>query len=323
MPQSPANTNVRLGLFVAAGLACLITTLFLIGRQQNLFGKSLVVDADFRNVSGLLTGNNVRLAGINVGTVKSITILNDSTVRVRMSLNREVQPFVKKNAVATVGTDGLVGNTIVNLTAAAAPAPPVQPGDLLPTKVPLTLDDMMGTFNVSNKNLVAITTDLRQVSHKLNGSDALWQLLDDQQLATNLRQTLRQAASATAGLQSAARDVQQLTHGIRQGRGAAGYLLTNNDFAGQMRHTTRQLARSSDTLAATLGSLQHQVKAGRGPIHTLLADTAMSRQLRQTMTNAEQGTDGFSQNMEALKHNFLLRGYFRKQAKKKAQAAGQ
>ena len=68
-----------------------------------------------------------------------------------------------------------------------------------------------------------------------------------------------------------------------------------------MRHTTRQLARSSDTLAATLGSLQ----------------------LRQTVTNAEQGTDGFSQSMEARKHNFLLRGYFRKQAKKKAQAAGQ
>ena len=320
MPQSPANTNVRLGLFVAAGLACLIVALFLIGRQQNLFGKSLTVEADFRNVSGLLTGNNVRLAGINVGTVKKITIVNDSTVRVRMSLDRQVQPFVKKNAVASVGTDGLVGNTIVNLTAAAAPAPPVQAGDVLPTSTPLALDAMLGTFNVSNKNLVAITTDLRHISHKLNGSDALWQLLSDQQLTTNLRQTVRQAASATAGLQLAAHDVQQLTHGIRQGRGAAGYLLTNNEFASQMRHTTRQLARSSDTLAATLGSLQHQVQSGRGPVHTLLADTTMSRQLRQTMTNAEQGTAGFSQSMEALQHNFLLRGYFRKQAKKQAKA---
>ena len=61
---------------------------------------------------------------------------------------------------------------------------------------------------------------------------------------------------------------------------------------------------------------------GAGSRHVLDA-AAMSRQLRQTMTNAEQGTDGFSQSMEALKHNFLLRGYFRKQAKKKAQAAGQ
>jgi phospholipid/cholesterol/gamma-HCH transport system substrate-binding protein len=323
MPQPSANTNVRLGLFVAAGLACLMAALFLIGRKQNLFGASLTVDANFRNVSGLLTGNNVRLAGINVGTVKTITIVNDSTVRVRMSLDRNVQPFVKKNTVASVGTDGLVGNTIINLTAAAVPAPSVQAGDVLPTSTPLALDAMLSTFNVSNKNLVAITTDLREISHKLNGSNALWQLLNDQQLATNLRQTMRQAATATAGLQTAAHDVQQLTHGIRQGRGAAGYLLTSNEFAIQMRHTTRQLARSSDTLAATLGSLQHQVQAGRGPVHTLLADTAMSHQLRQTMRHVEQGTEGFNQNMEALKHNFLLRGYFRKQAKKQAQAAGQ
>lgn len=323
MPQPPANTNVRLGLFVAAGLSCLMAALFLIGRKQNLFGSSLAVAADFRNVSGLLNGNNVRLAGINVGTVKKIVILNDSTVRVSMSLDRQVQPFVKKNAVASVGTDGLVGNTIVNLTAVAAPASPVQAGDVLRTNTPLALDAMLGTFNVSNKNLVAITTDLRQVSHKLNGSDALWRLLNDQQLATNLRQTLRQAATATAVLQASAHDVQQLTKGIRQGRGPAGYLLTNTEFAGRMRHTTRQLAGSSDALAATVASLREQVQLGHGPLNTLLVDTAMSRQLRQTMRHIEQGTTGFSQSMEALQHNFLLRGYFRKQAKKKAQAAGQ
>lgn len=90
-----------------------------------------------------------------------------------------------------------------------------------------------------------------------------------------------------------------------------------------MRHATRQLARSSDTLAGTVGSLQRQVQTGKGPLHTLLTDTAMSGQLRQTFGNVEKGTAGFNQNMEALKHNFLLRGYFRKQAKKKAQVASQ
>ena len=321
MPQPPASTNVRLGLFVTAGLACLMAALFLIGRKQNLFGASLAVAADFRNVSGLLTGNNVRLAGINVGTVEQIAILNDSTVRVFMSLDQKVQPFVKKNAVASVGTDGLVGNTIVNLTAAPTPAAPVQAGDVLPTRTTLALDAMLGTFNVSNKNLVAITTDLRQVSHKLNGSDALWQLLNDQQLAANLRLSLRHAATATAALQASARDVQQLTRGVRRGQGPAGYLLTDTEFAGQMRHTSRQLAGSSDTLIATLASLRQQLQAGHGPVNTLLVDTAMSRQLRHSVRNMEQGTAGFSQSMEALQHNFLLRGYFRKQAKNQAQAA--
>jgi phospholipid/cholesterol/gamma-HCH transport system substrate-binding protein len=102
--MATASNRIRLVLFVLAGLAVLIVTLVLLGKRQNLFGSSLAVQADFRNVSGLLTGNNVRLAGITVGTVKKINILNDSTVRVVMHLNRDVQPYVRKNAVASVAT---------------------------------------------------------------------------------------------------------------------------------------------------------------------------------------------------------------------------
>ncbi|MDQ2772338.1 MAG: MlaD family protein [Bacteroidota bacterium] len=320
--MATASNRIRLVLFVLAGLAVLIVTLVLLGKRQNLFGSSLAVQADFRNVSGLLTGNNVRLAGITVGTVKKINILNDSTVRVVMHLNRDVQPYVRKNAVASVGTDGLVGNTIVNLTAVPAPAPLIADGDILRTSTPPAIDEMLKTLSVSNKNLVGITEDLHQITGKLNGSRALWELLGDQQVADNVRQSLRHVASASATLQASANDIGHLTRGIRQGRGPAGYLLTDKAFAGQMRHVTRQLARSSDTLAGTLGSLQQQVQTGAGPLHTLLTDTAMSGQLRQTLGNVREGTAGFNENMEALKHNFLLRGYFRKQAKKKAKAAG-
>ncbi|MFC7671015.1 MlaD family protein [Hymenobacter humi] len=213
MPESSAANNLRLGAFVMVGLASLVALLFLLGRKQNLFSSSMDVEADFRNVSGLLTGNNVRLAGIPVGTVRRIQIVNDSTVRVVMSLNRDVQPFVKKNAVASIGTDGLVGNTIVNLSAVPAPAQPIQPGDRLATTSPLGIDDMLKTLNVSNKNLVGITRDLGQVSHKLNNSTALWSLLDDRQLVANVRQSVRSAASAASQLQGAAHDVKLLTRG--------------------------------------------------------------------------------------------------------------
>ncbi|QIL75040.1 MlaD family protein [Hymenobacter sp. HDW8] len=320
MPQSTASNHIRLGLFVAVGVGCLMTVLFLLGRKQNLFGSSLEIMADFRNVSGLLIGNNVRLAGIDVGTVRRIQIVNDSTVRVVIHLNRDVQPFVKKNAVASIGTDGLVGNTIINLNAVAAPAPPIEPGDMLRTKKPLAVADMLNTLDISNKNLVGITQDLRQITSKLNGSKAIWQVLDDQQLAENLGVTLRRAASTTAALQASALDLQRITNDVRRGRGPAGYLLTDTSFANRMRYTTRQLASSSDTLAATMASLKQQVQTSGGPLNTLLVDTAMSQQLRRTLQNVEKGTEGFSRNMEALQHNFLLRGYFRRQQKKQAQA---
>ena len=329
MPQRPASNNVRLGLFVVAGMGFLLVTLFLLGRQQNLFSRSLVVTADFRNVSGLLTGNNVRLGGIPVGTVRKIQLLNDTTVRVAMNLNRDVRPFVRKNAIAAIGTDGLVGNTIINLSAGVGPAAPVDAGDRLKTKPQLGFDAMLRTLNVSNRNLVGITRNMRKITEKLNASPALWELLGDTQMVANVRLSVRHATAATAAakaagtqLSAAAQDVHQLTRGVRQGRGPIGYLLTDTAFGGRLGHASRQLAGTSDTLATTLANLKRQVQTGGGPVSTLLTDTALSRKLRQTLTNVEQGTEDFSQSMEALKHNFLLRGYFRRQEKKQARTAG-
>ncbi|SHJ81443.1 phospholipid/cholesterol/gamma-HCH transport system substrate-binding protein [Hymenobacter daecheongensis DSM 21074] len=330
MSQRTASNHVRLGLFVLVGLGILLVTLFLLGRQQNLFSRSFLVQADFRNVSGLLTGNNVRLGGIPVGTVRKIQILNDTTVRVVMNLNRDAQPFVRKNAVAAIGTDGLVGNTIINLSARPGPAPAVQPGDVLRTKSPVGIDDILSTLAVSNKNLVRITRNMTSITEKLNTSPALWGLLSDEELAANLRQSVRNTAAATAlaqgtgeHLHAAAHDVKVLTRGARQGRGPLGYLFTDTAFAGQLGHAARQLAGTSDTMATMLNGLKTQVRTGEGPMSTLLTDTTFSRQMRQSMGHVAQGTQDFSQTMQALQHNFLFRGYFRRQQKRQARAAAQ
>jgi phospholipid/cholesterol/gamma-HCH transport system substrate-binding protein len=319
MPQnSPANT-VRLGLFMLLGVGFLLAMLYLMGRQQSLFGHNLVVQADFRNVSGLLTGNSVRLGGITVGNVKAINLLNDSTVRVSMSLSKDAQGFVRSNAVAGIGTDGLVGNTIINLTAQAAPAPAVQSGDVLRTKTPLAIDAMLGTLDISNKNLAVITQSLRQMTAKLDTS-ALWQLLNDKQLSAQVRQSLGHVAAASAQLRRTATDAALLTQGVRQGRGPLGYLLTDKQLPAQLGRAGRQLASTTDTLAATVTGLKHQLLAGRGPAHTLLADTTAARQVRQSLHHVQQSTQKLDESMTALQHNFLLRGYFKKQAKHRAQA---
>ena len=320
MSQNSPGNSVRLGLFTVLGVGFLLALLYLMSRHQNLFGRSLVVQADFRNVSGLLTGNNVRLGGISVGNVKGIDLLNDSTVRVSMSLSRDAQSFVRQNAVATIGTDGLVGNTIINLTAQAAPAPPVRAGDVLRTTAPPSIDVMLGTLDVSNKNLAAITHSLRQMATRLDTS-ALWQLLNDQQLPANVRQSLNHVTAASAQLRRAATNAAQLTQGVRQGRGPLGYLLTDSKLPAQLGHAGQQLARTTDTLAATVAGLRHQLLDGQGPAHTLLTDTTAARQLRQTLRHVQQSTQKFDQSMTALQHNFLLRCYFKKQAKRKARAA--
>jgi len=68
--------KIRLGLFVAGGLALFVFAIFIIGRQKNLFNPVYRLSALFYNVSGLQVGNNIRFSGINVGTVDNITIIN-------------------------------------------------------------------------------------------------------------------------------------------------------------------------------------------------------------------------------------------------------
>src|SRR5689334_12869651 len=101
--------NIRLGIFVLAGTVFIIVMLYLIGSKQNLFGSTFRISAQFYTVNGLMEGNNVRFAGIDVGTVEKVEIISDSTVNVVMLIEEKIRPYIKKNAIASVGTDGLMG----------------------------------------------------------------------------------------------------------------------------------------------------------------------------------------------------------------------
>lgn len=109
MPHSQ-QFKTRLGLFIAGGLALFAITIFFIGKQKNLFNPVFNLSTTFQNISGLQTGSNIRFAGINVGTVDNISIINDSTVKVDLLLRKEVQQFIKCNSEAGIGSSGIIGD---------------------------------------------------------------------------------------------------------------------------------------------------------------------------------------------------------------------
>ena len=105
--------KVRLGLFIAGGIALFVIAIFIIGRQKNLFNPVFRLSTTFYNVSGLEVGSNIRFSGINVGTVDRIKIINDSTVRVDMLISKNVQPFIKTDCEAGIGSSGIIGDRIL------------------------------------------------------------------------------------------------------------------------------------------------------------------------------------------------------------------
>ena len=114
--------KIRLGLFIAVGLALFVVAVFVIGKQKNLFNPVYKLTATFYNVSGLQVGNNIRFSGITVGTVDNISIINDSTVKVTLVIRKDVAQFIKSDCQVTIGSEGLLGDRLLIITQGTANA---------------------------------------------------------------------------------------------------------------------------------------------------------------------------------------------------------
>ncbi|MBN8696403.1 MAG: MCE family protein [Bacteroidetes bacterium] len=319
------SKNIRVGLFVLIGTALLIVALYLIGSKQNLFGSTFTLKAQFYNVNGLMAGNNVRFTGIDVGTVESVEIINDTTVSVTMIIEDKVQEFIKKNAVAIVGTDGLMGNKLVNIIPTDGPAEGVEDGDMLLSRNPVGTDDMMRTLNITNENVREITEEIKLIVQKLNSPNSLWSILMDTIVAENVKQAIVNIKVTGERTALITGDLNRIVKHVREGKGTIGALVTDTAFSSKLHQSIVNIELISDSLALVTGDLHYvtsKIKKGEGAIGTVLMDTTFVNNLNKSMQNIESGTKGFDDNMEALKHNILLRNYFKKKEKEAKKNAG-
>ncbi|CAD5265203.1 MULTISPECIES: MlaD family protein [unclassified Imperialibacter] len=314
--------NAKVGLFVIAGVAFLVIMLYMIGRNRNLFGSTFSVVAVVSNVSGLLPGNNVRFMGIDVGTVKSVTIANDTSIYVTMVIDNEVKPYIKKNAVASVGTDGLMGNKLINITSQSAYAEAVAEGDIISSEAPVETDAMLRTLNTTNQNIEKITQNLYEISERLNRSNSLWTLLSDTLIAMDFKRSVGALEKATGNAVEITRIGKELAFSLQQGDGLVSTLFTDTTMVQDLNSSLRNIENvSNETLLMmeNIRQLSDQMKEGEGAAGLILADSAFREKLMNSALSLEQGTDRFNENMEALKSNFLFRRYFKKLEKQKQQ----
>ena len=193
--------KVRLGLFIAGGLALFVIAIFIIGKQKNLFNPVFKLTTTFYNVSGLQVGNNIRFSGINVGTVDNINIINDSTVRVDMLIKKSVQQFIKTDCEAGIGSAGIIGDRILIITQGSNDAPLVKDGQQIESKEPVETDAIMASLQVTADNAAIISYQLAEIMIKINsGNGTLGRLIQDSTIAENINQTIVNLKSSSKGL---------------------------------------------------------------------------------------------------------------------------
>ena len=326
MEKSVAQ-KLKLGIFVILGTIIFILAIYFIGRRQQFFGKTETLKAQFENVNGLQEGNNVRFSGINVGYVKQIEIINDTLINVEMSVKKEVMQFIKKDAVASISSDGLVGNMIVNITPGQGNSSFVKSGDLLKTEKKISTEDLLRTLNKTNNNAEKITSNILEISKKINhGTGTLSLLLNDQNLSQDVKSGVSDLKASIANIKTTSfkttktiNEINQILAGINDKKNIVS-VLKDSAVANKMRRTITHLDEFSHKINKTVENLNETIsnaKNGKGAINYLSNDSVLVKNIDSTMTNLNQASFLLNQNLEALKHNIFFRGYFKKLEKEK------
>ena len=317
--------KIKLGLFIIISSLFLIIALYFIGNRQNLFSKNFKISAVFNNVNGLILGNNVRYSGINVGTVKNIHMINDTTICVDMHIDYKFLKHLKKNAVAGISSDGLVGSMVINIAPEKEFAPPLIPGDTIKSYSKISTNDMLETLNTTNDNISLLTSDLLKITTSIKtGDGTLSMLINDPEMATNLKTTVKNLKTASSSASNSLNGFNKIIKSINYNESMAAVLLSDSITALQMKSIITNLDKSStgmDASVSTINELLKSLKTSEGSLNYIIKDTLLVKNIDETVKNIKDGSLKLNENLEALKHNFLFRGYFKKIERQKAKEA--
>lgn len=283
------TNNIRLGIFVSLGIAVLMAAIYFIGERQQLFRSTFRVSGVFKDVGGLQAGNNVRLAGINVGTVENISIISDTSVRVEILIDENTRRFIRKDAVAIIGSEGLMGNKVLIINPGTGGKMVIENNDTIQTAPPINMDDILISLKTTIDNTAGITGDLAKITENIqSGKGTIGKLIMDKSWRESFDSTFANLREGSAGFKMAmdkANDVDDILASLR----------TAMDNTSQI---TSDLAKITDNM-----------QSGRGTLGRLLNSQVMGENVDTTFLNLKESSAGLKLLMEKAKGSWLLWGF--------------
>lgn len=316
MNESPNKRAVIVGIFVFVGLVFLLSGVLIIGNLRETFNRKMNVISLFDDVGGLQKGNNIWLSGVKIGTVDNLKFYGKTQVEVSMNIERKAQQYITKDAMVKISSDGLIGNKILVIYGGTPLSGIVEEGDTLAVEKTFTSEDMINTFQENNKNLLAITTDFKAISKKLaSGEGTIGKLLNDTSIYANINATTKSLQHATEKAQQLVGSLAVFSSNLNKKGTLANELTTDTLVFKSVRTSVLQLQQIADTATVFIASLKQAGSNPKTAVGVMLHDEEAGAYLKEALKNLESSSKKLDEGLEAAKHNFLLRGYFKKQAK--------
>jgi phospholipid/cholesterol/gamma-HCH transport system substrate-binding protein len=292
---------VRLGIFIFLGFLLFVVGIFMIGKRGDIFGSSFKVKANFSNVQGLRNGAQVRLNGIDIGSVSSIKIVPDTTgrVEVTMDLSTDIHRFIRTDTKATIETEGLVGNKVVVLEVGSSSTDMVNDGGYIQTVEQPSFSALLNETQGVVQYTKEMTKSLAAITEKVNnGEGSMGKLLNDNRLYNNAADLTQQASTSLKGITA---ELEKVT-----------------DLFNELGVGVEKVVTNVNSTTGKLDSIMTGVQQGKGILGQVLVNgskydsifAVTMQNINTTSEAARLAASRMAENMEALKHNWLFKGYF-------------
>jgi phospholipid/cholesterol/gamma-HCH transport system substrate-binding protein len=326
----PSSRNYVVGLFVLAGILLFAVGLFMIGDRRKLFSKDFEVIAEFKELGGLQDGANVKVGGMDAGEVIDIEVplQPQAKFKVRMRVLQKLHPVVRTDSVATIQTEGVLGNKFLKIDPGTPAAPMAPSGSTIPGREPFDFADLM--------QQIRDTVD--QVKGKMDGVFA--SISSTSENANELILSVRgDVETIIATSKKVSDDVRVITDGVKAGRGTVGRLFNDEKVADSATRAFRDFEKAAGNTRGIsqqfthilsefqdrkiLQEMEQSVKNVRqltGQAKDAIADfqakggteQSVTGNLTRTINDAREAMSDLAENMEALKRSFFFRRFFKK-----------
>jgi phospholipid/cholesterol/gamma-HCH transport system substrate-binding protein len=283
------SNKIRLGIFISVGIAVFISAIYFIGEKQQLFRSTFRLSGVFADVAGLQAGNNVRLSGINVGTIENIIIISDTSVRVEILVDESIRKFIKKDAIAIIGSEGLMGNKILIINPGTGGKRRIENNDVIQTAPPINMDDILISLKSTMDNTTNITSDLSVITNNIqSGKGTIGRLIMDTKWRENFDSTFTNLKDGSDGFKT---------------------LMDKADEIDEILVALRTTIENTSNMTGDVSKITKSLQSGEGMIGRMLMNTTSAENFDSTMVNLKEGSAELKLLLEKAKGSWLLGGF--------------
>jgi phospholipid/cholesterol/gamma-HCH transport system substrate-binding protein len=257
--RSLAWSELKIGILTIAAIIIAAVLIITLTGSRGLPWQRYTLKTRFPNVAGLAPGSPVRVAGVQVGSVKS-TAFADDEVDVTFEVSKEVRERITDRSIAFLGSVSLLGTSAVDITPATEGTPIPEFGYVKQGRAKGQFADIAEQATGTIDEVTGLVRDLRA------GKGSAGKLITDERLYVELQQF-----AATAG---------QMTRELQQGKGSLGRLLKDP-----------KAAKSLEASLKNIEDLTQRLNAGQGSLGKLLKDEAFAQSVTSATANLKDLTD--------------------------------